>query len=64
MTAGPEDDGALEPTDPVTAMREGAIALRTMFSEYVAAGFSEHQACVILGTMLAQTFRGNQQDPS
>lgn len=46
MTVG---DGA----EPMTPMMVAATATREMFQAWVAAGFSEFQACVIIGTWLA-----------
>lgn len=63
MNGGPED-GAPEPTDPITAAQEGALAIHSMFLNYVAAGFSEHQACVIIGTWLAVIGQGGRGDES
>lgn len=45
----PEGDGV----EPMTPMMVAATATREMFQAWVAAGFSEFQACVIIGTWLA-----------
>lgn len=57
MNGGPQD-GAPAAPDPVSALREAALAMHTLFTEYVAAGFTEYQACVILGVMVAQQGKG------
>lgn len=46
-------------TDPMTAMAESSASLHEMFLSLVAAGFTEWQACRILGVMLAEQSRQN-----
>lgn len=60
MSGGP-NDGAPEPVDPISEGLAGAIALRALFVNYIEAGFSEYQVCVMLGTALAQGARGNEE---
>ncbi len=45
------------PPDPITSMVEAAAGLRELFESLVAAGFTEWQACRVLGVMLAEQGR-------
>lgn len=48
----------------VTAMRTVFGAMREMFQTAVESGFSEHQACVMLGVFLASTIANGAGDNS
>lgn len=48
----------------MTELQEAALAMREMFVTLVDAGFSEYQACIILGTSVAQGGRGSTEDKS
>jgi hypothetical protein len=49
------------PPDPFTMMAEAATALHTLFTSYLAAGFTADQALRLIAyTMAAQAAQGNQ----
>lgn len=48
------------PSDPVTPMQEGAAGIHELFVSMIGQGFTEYQACVILGVMLSNGATGNQ----
>lgn len=45
-----------------TQMMTGALALRELYVSFVAAGFSDYQACVMLGTAVAQMMGGKAEE--
>jgi len=47
----------LPPIEPSADMRQMALFHRQMFLAYTGAGFSDQQALMILGTMIAASFR-------
>jgi hypothetical protein len=55
---GPSDGAPAPPLDPMTALAEMAATVHTLFEAYKAAGFTDYQACVILGTWMATTGQG------
>ena len=44
--------------EPLTQLGQLAAMLREFYQSLIQAGFSEYQACLILGTQLAQNGRG------
>jgi hypothetical protein len=46
-----------EPREPMTELREAAAHLHEMFQTLKESGFTEWQACRILGVMLAEQNR-------
>lgn len=54
----PAKDGEPEPVDPFTAMLAATAQLHEMFKSMIDSGFSEYQACVILGTLLGTQAKG------
>jgi len=48
---------AQNPPEPATPLRQAAAQLNEMFRELKAAGFTEWQACRILGVTLAEQGR-------
>lgn len=44
-----------------TPLTEGMIAIHEVFQSLLAGGFTEHQACVIVGTLLAVGGSGSQR---
>lgn len=52
---------AVDPTSPLAIM---AATMREVFQSLVAAGFSDHQSCVILGTWFGITGQSGSQDSS
>lgn len=48
------------PTEPSAALREFASSMRQMFVALISEGFSEQQALVIIGQVLAASMGGDQ----
>ena len=48
--------------DPLTVMAEGMAQMHELFISMLAAGFSENQACKIIGHMLAGAQNGGGDD--
>lgn len=46
-----------KPGDPFTALGEAAAGLHEMFVSLIASGFTEWQACRVIGVMLAESSR-------
>lgn len=59
-TGGPTDGG---PTDPITKLAEGAVALHELKVEYMKAGFTEPQALYLVGVVLAAALRKEPGSP-
>ena len=42
-------------SDPFPTMSSGAVALHELYISLVAAGFTEHQALILIGVVLSQS---------
>lgn len=53
-----DDDGKpVMPEDPITVMREAIGGIRELFVSMVETGFTEWQACRVIGVMMAENGR-------
>lgn len=48
------------PTDPVSALKEGAIQMHELYLSWVDSGFTEEQAFSLLLAVLTEQTKGNR----
>lgn len=52
--SGSKDNPKTPPSDPITQMMEGMAQMHEIFKTMTDSGFTEWQACRIIGVMLAE----------